>query len=513
MERRPAESAFFVKARLQEGVTIAQAQAAMSILGTRLASEYPKDDPGKGIAVFASSDVRIHPQMDGLLAATASLLLVVVGLVLAIACSNLATLLLVRGAARAKEISVRLALGATRRQLVLHLLTESLLLSLAGGLTGCILAWWAIRSFAMLELPMVVDLSLDHRVLLFAVGLSLVTGVAFGLAPALKATRIDLVPALRGDGEARSPEHRWLTLRNALVVLQVAVSVVLLGGTSIVLQMLSASRSGRVGFAIDGIAMLETDARYAGHSASGGQPVRGASTTGGCDSRSAIGRAHPGPAHADGGRAGGRRRDHRDCRTERAAGVAGAIWAGPGYFDTLRIPILFGRALDERDRRDTPRVAVISETMARRYFGAEHAASVVGRRFRLERDTDANAWIEVVGVARDTGTGDLQGDLIDPTPELLYRSFAQWGLPPTTVLARTSLDARRPRRCHAARTCGGGPHVARPLGEDDGSASRGIARRPEGSGDVSRCARCPGRLPRWHRTLCRHRLCRVAAIA
>src|SRR5688572_14394231 len=107
----------------------------------------------------------------------------------------------------------------------------------------------------------------------------------------------------------------------------------------------------------------------------------------------------------------------------------------------LRIPVLFGRALDERDRQDTPRVAVISETMARQYFGADNSATAVGRRFRLELDTDENAWIEVVGVARDTGTADLGGDLIDPTPQLFYRSFAQWDLPPTTVLARTSFDA------------------------------------------------------------------------
>ena len=118
----------------------------MYILGTRLAAEYPKEDPGRGIAVFASSDVRVHPQMDGLLRAVASILLVVVGLVLAIACSNLATLLLVRGTARAKEVSVRLALGATRGQLVRHLLTESLLLSVGGCIAGCLLAWWAIRS-------------------------------------------------------------------------------------------------------------------------------------------------------------------------------------------------------------------------------------------------------------------------------------------------------------------------------------------------------------------------------
>jgi len=436
LERRPEEAAVSVKARLRDGVSVAQAQAAMNILGTRLAAEYPKEDPGKGIAVFAASDVRIHPQMDGLLRAVASLLLVVVGLVLAIACSNLATLLLVRGAARAKEVSVRLALGATRGQIVRHLLTESLLLSVAGCITGCILAWWAIRSLGALDLPIVVDLRLDYRVLIYAIAISLVTGVAFGLAPALKATRIELVPTLRGDGETRSAGHRWLTLKNSLVVLQVAVSVVLLGGTGIFLQMLSASRAVRAGFAVDGIAMLETDARYAGYSAT---EARNAFE----EIRRRVA-AIPGVQAAVLARGLPMQTGGAAVVVEGATATAGpdavsrvaAIWAGPGYFDTLRIPILFGRALDERDRRDTPRAAVISETMARQYFGTGNAASAVGRRFRLERDTDANAWIEVVGVARDTRT-----ELIDPTPQVFYRSFAQWDLPPTTVLARTSLDA------------------------------------------------------------------------
>jgi predicted permease len=442
LERRPEEAAFFVKARLRDGVTVAQAQAAMQILGLRLAAEYPTEDPGKGIAVFASNGVRIHPQMDGLLAAVASLLLAVVGLVLAIACSNLATLLLVRGTARAKEVSVRLALGATRGQLVRHLLAESLLLSLAGCIAGCTLAWWASRSLGALDLPIVVDSSLDYRVLTFAVAISLITGVAFGLAPALKATRIDLVPALRGDGETRSPEHRWLTLKNALILFQVAVSVVLLGGTSIFLQMLRASRTQHLGFESDGVAMLETDPRYAGYSASAVGSVyaemqRRAAAIPGVHSAVLI-RGLPMetagvPVIVDGAPA--------TAGPGVASGVARAIWAGPGYFELLRIPILFGRALDERDRRDTPRVAVISETMARQYFGAGNPATAVGRRFRPERDTNANAWIEVVGVARDSATADLQGDLIDPAPQLFYRSFAQWDLPPTTVLARTSLDA------------------------------------------------------------------------
>jgi ABC-type antimicrobial peptide transport system permease subunit len=115
--------------------------------------------------------------------------------------------------------------------------------------------------------------------------------------------------------------------------------------------------------------------------------------------------------------------------------VANSIWAGPNYFETLRIPILFGRALDERDRAGTGRAAVISESMARKHFASVNA---VGRRFRIDQDPN---WIEVVGVARDTKTADLQGDLVDPTPYLFYRSSTQWARPPTTVLARTSLDA------------------------------------------------------------------------
>jgi hypothetical protein len=187
-------------------------------------------------------------------------------------------------------------------------------------------------------------------------------------------------------------QQNVLTLKNSLVVLQVAVSVVLLGGTGIFLQMLSASRTVRTGYAIDGVAMIETDARYAGYSAT--------------EARNAFEEIRRRVAAIPGVQAAvltrGLQTDGARVVVEGATAAAGpddvsrvgVNWAGPGYFDTLRIPILFGRALDERDRHDAPRVAVISETMARQYFGAGNAASAVGRRFRLERDTDANAWIE-----------------------------------------------------------------------------------------------------------------------
>ena len=430
----------FVKARLRDGITVAQVAAAMDVLGRRLAAEAPDEfrregelAPGAGITVVPSDEVRIHPQADAPIMALASLVLVIVGLVLAIACSNLATLLLVRGAARAKEISVRLAMGATRRQLLRHLLTESLLLSLAGGIAGCILAWWGMQALQGIELPVTVDLTLDYRVLAFAIAVSLVTGVAFGLAPALKATGGNLLPALRDEGTPVL-DRRRLTLKNALLVFQVAVSVLLLGGTSMFLQMLAATRALRVGYAVNGVAMLETDVRYGGYPA--------VSSTRIYDELLRQVAAIPGVESAALSRGLPMRITGVPIVIEGAGSDTGSrlpsawIWAGPGYFETLRIPLLFGRVFDARDRADTPRVAVITETMARQYFGAVNA---VGRRFQVE--TDPGSWTEVVGVVRDTGTGNFGDDVLDPQPYLFYRSFTQFDVPPRTVIARTSGDA------------------------------------------------------------------------
>jgi predicted permease len=438
-DARAIYAPLLVKARLREGATVAQAKAAMDVLANRLAAEYPDDYRGegefalgKGMTVVASKDVRIHPQADVPIMALTSLVLVIVGLVLAIACSNLATLLLVRGAARAKEISVRLAMGATRRQLIRHLLIESLLLSLGGGIAGCILAWWAMHALQGVDLPVTVDLTLDYRVLVFAIALSLVTGVAFGLAPALKATRLDVLPALRDEG-LPPIDHRRLSLKNALIVAQVAISVLLLGGTSVFLQQLAAARALRVGFAVDGVAMLETDVRFGGYSAAraGSLPeelLRRIAALPGVQS-AALSRGMPMaiegvvPIVVDG------------SASETGSPRAGIIWAGPGFFETLRIPLLYGRVFDARDRADTPRVALMTETTARQYFGTVNA---VGRRFQIKNEPhSASSWTEVVGVVRDTGTGNFDNDVLDPVPYLFYRSYTQSGLPPTTVIART----------------------------------------------------------------------------
>jgi putative ABC transport system permease protein len=430
--RYATESPFFVKARLRSGVTVAQAQAAIDVLGQRLAAEYPKDDPGKGLSVFATKDVRVHPQMDTLLSAIASLLLAVVGLVLAIACSNLATLLLVRAAARAKEVSIRLAIGATRWQVMRHLLTESLLLSAAGGAVGCVLAWWLMRWVTALDLPISVDVGVDVRVLGFAVALSMVTGVLFGLAPALKATRLDLLTVIREDGQTGTSGRRWFTLRNGLVVFQVTASVVLLAATGAFIQMIVAARAQRVGFAVDGVAWLETDARYSGYTGDRVTVVydelrRRIAELPGVAAVTLIQGAPMEDATVP--------LVIEDIGSGEQKVNAASMWAAPGFFDVMRVPIVFGRPIDSRDRQGSPLVAVITESMARHDFGVVDA---VGRRFRIGQQTD---WFEVIGVVRDTGTSDRGGDLVDPNPEAFFRSVDQAKRLPNTIVARTSGSA------------------------------------------------------------------------
>jgi predicted permease len=428
-----------VKARLRDGTGVAQAVAAMNVLGQRLVAEYPQEYQttgefalGPGITVVPSATVRIHPRADRPILAIATLILIIVGLVLAIACSNLATLLLVRGATRAREVSVRLAMGATRRQVVRLLLIEHLLLAITGGGIGCLAAWWGIRILRAMPLPVNVDFSIDVRVLIFTTALALATGIAFGLAPALTATRIDLLPALRDDATP-TVESRRLTLKNALIVMQVSVSVLLLGITSVFLQQLSAAKALRIGFAVDGVAMLETDVRFTGRSAAASKGVyeellRRVTAIPGVQAATLL-RGLPMTSTSiaivvDG------------LPLARPARQAAMLAAGPGFFDTLRIPLLYGRVFDAGDRENTPRVAVITERMAREYFGTVNA---VGRRFR--RELDPNSWMEVIGVVRDTGTGNFDDDVLDPIPPPFYVSHTQDDALPTVVIARTSGDA------------------------------------------------------------------------
>lgn len=420
------DPSFAVLARLRQGVFAVQAQAAMDDLGARLARDYPGVDPGKGISVYRFEDVHSHPINDRMLAPLVAVLLTVVGLVLAIACSNLATLLLVRGWSRSKEVSVRLALGATRAQIVRHLLTENVVLSTLGGLVGLGVALAVHRLLEVIELPVRPDLRLDYRVLGFTLALALATGLLFGLAPALRATRLDIVSTLRDEGGALSLGRRWFNVRNGLVVFQVAVSFVLLVGTGLLLRVVAGARNVDVGIAVDGVAMLDTDARYAGRSAAEARVVhedllRRVAALPGVEAATLA----SGPPLG------------RGLRTANVdlTGAGAPIrldwrWAAPGYFETLRIPLLAGRAFDGRDRENSPPVIVINATMARRHFGG---AAAVGRHLRFEEAPDVWVGFTVIGVARD-----VQGDALalEPPRPIFYRSVTQVDAVASTLIAR-----------------------------------------------------------------------------
>jgi predicted permease len=425
---------FQVKARLRDGVTLEQSQAAIDVLAARFKADHPDSDPGQGMTVLRAKDVRFSPPVDAMVAPAALVLLAIVGLVLAIACSNLATLMLVRGTSRAQEISVRLALGATRWQVVRHLLVESLLLATVGAAGGWLLADWGVRLMSTVETGFSIDIGLDYRVLGYAVALSLITGIGSGLAPAMVSTRVGLAPALR-EQNGTSSSRGWFTLKNALIVAQVTASFLLLMATGFGVRTIANATRQDLGYAIDGLAILETDTHSAGYNevqarALMNDLVRRIETIPGVEAVLATNGTPPGEDFnrrliLDG---------YQPLPGEEDMEISGG-WAPPGFFEILRIPVLYGRTFDANDRPGTPEVTVINETMARRYFGSPNA---VGRRLRYGTLVGGavSGQVEVVGVVADTREADdFEG--VHPS---FYLSVVQAGNVPTTVVARTSLD-------------------------------------------------------------------------
>ncbi|KPK01254.1 MAG: hypothetical protein AMS20_13965 [Gemmatimonas sp. SG8_28] len=401
MEGRGNRSLMMI-ARLQPGVTREQAEAALNGVARRLGEAYPETNENLAVFVYPANQVRLHPIIDSALYPAAGLLMAVVGLVLLVACSNIANLMLVRAASRRKEVAVRLALGARRSRLISQLLTESTLLGVAGGIAGLVMAIWFARFIVSfkppLPIPVVIDLNLDWRVLAFTVVLSLITGVLFGLAPALKSSRPDLVPTLKDETHSLAVKNRRLSMRNLLVVSQVALSLVLLVGAGLFVRSLINSQQVDPGFDTERTAMATFNADVAYDNDA--------------EAREFLDRlveqleTHPGieaVALSD--------------RLPLSIGVqmngvyveglapppgedefsADFASASPGYFETMGIPILRGRAFTDADNPDAPRVAIVSATMARRLWGTE---DVVGKRFA--RGSRANQLdMEIVGVARD----------------------------------------------------------------------------------------------------------------
>ena len=390
----------FVKGRLKEGRSLEEAGANLDLLMGQLRREHPGTNKDRRISLKATRDVRLHPQADGPVMTAAAGLMIAVGLVLAIACANVASMLLARASARQKEISIRLAIGASRGDLVRQLLVESVLLSLAGGAVGVMLAAWAIRGVGLveppLELPLSLDLRLDARVLLFAFGVSAVAGVIAGLMPALKASSPSIVNDLRGGVTLAAAAGRRWTLRDGLVVGQMAVTVVLLVCAALLSRSLMASERADVGFRTEGLAILGMDLENVGYTREQARQFY----------RAALDRLRAVPGVQQAALSsrvpfsinfnveqvwvpGVHRTGDRGTPTHNARVSA-------EYFEALGVPLVEGRVFTDADTPDSPPVLVINETMARRYWPGETA---IGRQIRL-RDEQGPLY-QIVGVVAD----------------------------------------------------------------------------------------------------------------
>ncbi len=417
-----------IMGRLKSGVTIEQAAAELGPIFQQSAREgyaaYPTERIKPGEKAPALPLLRAGPGSQGLteqrdqMARTVKILSGLVALVLAIACTNVANLLLARGTARQKEIALRIALGASRWRVVRQLLVESLLLSACGAGLGIAFATWgadlllALRPFGR---GMVLDLSLDWRVLGFTASVTLLTGIFFGLAPALRTTRINVNAGLQGSGKqggSAGPSH----LPGMLMVAQVALSLILLVGAGLFLQTLRRLQGLDVGFNRNQLLLFRIDTISGGHDRTRFAVVNERILE-------AI-RRLPGVQRATFSQVAVLSNNSSSSTTvvDGRAAPAGRD-TSPNYnrvemdfFNTFQIPLLAGRAFTERDGVDAPKVAVVNQAMARIYFGEENP---VGRTFRM-RGLPGDPTIEVVGLVRDARYSDLRS-AVPPTVYLPFR--------------------------------------------------------------------------------------------
>jgi predicted permease len=390
--------------RLKPDVSVEQAQASLKTFASQLAQTYSRDNEGRSLKVIPLLQARVDPDGSGQLMLASGVMMAVVALVLLIACANIANLLLARAAARRKEIAVRLAIGAKRARLVRQLLTESLVLALVGGGIGCLIAYWSkdlLRAFGPFGGPNASAAPLNLRVLGFTLLLSLVSGVIFGLAPALQASKPDLVLTLKGETGVPARRAFGFNLRKALVVIQVALSLVALISAGLFVRSLRNAQAINPGFITNNILLAGFNLGREGIAKPQGvnierELVERVRALPGVEA-AAIASSRP----FGGGRA---RSVFLEGQTPgpNARGVLVQVNnVGLRFFDTLGIPLVKGRDFTEQDNENAPRVVIINETMAKRFWPNEDA---VGKRFKFFGD---EFYQEVIGVARNTKYNSL----------------------------------------------------------------------------------------------------------
>ncbi len=424
------EENLYVQGRLKSGISQAQAQTALNQIAAELERQYPEVNEGKRIALAPAG--MLGGIFRGATLGFTGLLLVVVGLVLLLACTNLANLLLARATERHKEIAVRLALGASRFQLVRQLLMESLLLGVGGGLLGLLLASWlvdlAVAYKPPIDVPLLIDLHIDYRVLGFTCLLSLITGVLFGLLPALQATKTDLVSALKDEMAAAVYRRSWL--KNSLIILQVALSLVLLIGGGLMLKALARAQTLDLGFNPNQAIEMSFDLRLQGYDGAQGREFqkRLLERVRALAGVKAAGLASLVPVDLHFSRSA----VFVEGQPEKRPGEAPRAlytFVSPDYFAAMETRLVRGRDFNEQDNEKSLPVVIVNETFARQFWKGEDP---LGKRFSMG---DGNApKMQVIGIAQD---GKYAGLNEDAKP-FVYRPMFQTFIGTSNLIVRTS---------------------------------------------------------------------------
>ena len=433
----------FVYARLKRNITLEQARSRMAVVARQLTAAYPEawtdvTRKGRRISVLPEQETRIPPQIRGAALGFAAILMGTVVLVLLVCCANVAGLLLARAAGRLKEVGIRISLGASRGRIIRQMLTESILLAALGGVVGAAASVWAGQALmaagtpSQIPIPISLDLTPDYRVLGFTLAITLLTGLVFGLAPALRASRTDVVTALKTDTPALGFGGRRFSLHGALVIGQVALSTLLLVGALLFFRTLRAAATIDPGFRTDHMLLLDISPRPGEEGKVDPEQValtardRIAAIPG----VAAVTWASNVPLGLDQGRRGLQVEGYRRREGEDMEFYYSVV--GPRYFETMEVPLTRGRGFTDADRPGAPAVVIVNEAFAKRFWGD---ADPIGKR--ISRNGENGPWIEVVGLARD---GKYVSITESPRPFVYY---PQLQMPDGVIMhVRTTGDPR-----------------------------------------------------------------------
>ncbi len=422
--------------RLKPGVSLKQAQASLSVVAQRTAEQHPETYKGVTFQAYPEKLARPEPDPDNTLPAVAAAFTVLAGLVLLVACFNIANVLLVRATVRQREMGIRAALGAGRGRLVRQHLTESLLLAFLGGGAGLLLGSWAAGFLSSLplgtDLPISFDFQPDARVYFFALGAVLITGLIVGMLPALRVARSDINSVLREGGRGSSDGPRRNIVRSTLVVAQLAGSMLLLIVAGLFIRSLGKAQQTYLGFNPDHVLDLSIDVQQAGLNETRGREFyrqidERISALPGVVSVAQAFSVPMGVISADDPVS----IEGHPVESGKQPPTVMYNPVTPRYFETLRIPLQAGRGFTDSDSEKAPRVAIVNQTMAKKFWPKEDP---VGKRFSLKGT--AGPFIEVVGVVQD---GKYKNVIEDPQEAFFYLPLNQRYMEFRTLHVRTSV--------------------------------------------------------------------------